>query len=401
MFVMATSARAATLCPAPGTGETALSAAANAMLPGQWCELNTTNFNGGRSTKGDILKSFSGETISIQGGPSTNCGCSSNGSIFEYADGAAWNPVARALMFIGTPHPGCPKFVKYDEQTNSWSTLPLPPESMVGDYDVCSSGQGPGNLISHAYDHNAVDPVTGDFYHHFYNTARFIRFSQSSQTWNELPQMCSGCGYQITGVVDFFTERNSLFYLNSGFNNVYRWDKATNTWSEFCDVDGGANNMFGGYQTVGTYNSKQKFWVFGGGNGSSKLFKIAESGSSCTQIPDAPFAAQVADGYASNGALFVADPASGDLLLYRSTGSFYKFSATTGTWSDISSNAPPAPFAGSSFSASQAVVAAVPERGVTLWVKWAGANSAILVYKHSVTQGGTTPPPTPGALRVQ
>ena len=119
----------------------ALSQLAANMQPGQFAEL--TGMNG--FNNGNILLASGG-------------GCSSGDYITEYANKAVWNSVANKFQFVGAPHgSNCTNAlitVFYDEPTNTWSTGP----------------QALNSNVAHAYDHNTINPATGEHYYRHYNS---------------------------------------------------------------------------------------------------------------------------------------------------------------------------------------------------------------------------------------
>ena len=129
----------------PSQTGSSISALAASMQPGTWAELvNTNGFNNG--------------TVFRPGGGA--------GSILEYTDRGSWNPINRTVMILGGAHAtgkvACDTsaFVKYTESTNTWTnTLPNP----CPDFDRAFSGG-----IGHGYQHNTINPNTGNFYHRQY-----------------------------------------------------------------------------------------------------------------------------------------------------------------------------------------------------------------------------------------
>src|SRR3989304_247049 len=77
--------------------------------------------------------------------------------ILQYASKAKWDPFTKRFLFIGQGHYSSQKFISYTEATNTWAEEPRP------SWDCSATG-----CISHAYEHNTIDPATGNFYYGFY-----------------------------------------------------------------------------------------------------------------------------------------------------------------------------------------------------------------------------------------
>src|SRR5258708_2672736 len=88
----------------PNTGTSVLARTAASMAPGTWAQLATNNIV---------------PTLGQTGGAS--------GFVFGYADKAVWDSTSRRIFYVGSDHfapgPGGPRFVQYDDATNTWSML--------------------------------------------------------------------------------------------------------------------------------------------------------------------------------------------------------------------------------------------------------------------------------------
>src|SRR5262245_6153169 len=90
---------------------TNLSDVAMSMQPGTWVEL--TGMNGFKVGAGYILDDQTGGDFR---------------SILEFADKAVWDTVSKEVLYYGASHDWTvQRFIQYDESSNTWSSLPLPP----------------------------------------------------------------------------------------------------------------------------------------------------------------------------------------------------------------------------------------------------------------------------------
>ena len=125
----------------------ALSQLAASMQPGQFAEL--TGMNG--FNNGNIMAAL---------------GCSPGDHITEYANKAVWNSIAKRFQFVGAPHgSACLDSlitVFYDEAQIHGLLGPK----------LCDSD------VAHAYDHNAINPATGEHYYRQYNSTAYIQAYQ-------------------------------------------------------------------------------------------------------------------------------------------------------------------------------------------------------------------------------
>src|SRR5713101_30120 len=124
-----------------------LSALAAQMQPGTWAVLNTSGFN-----NGDILVT--------QGS-----GCTTGDYVTQFMSKATWDASTKKYLLYGASHGTCyvQKFDIYTDSTNTWSAGPLYP-------GTCSGTLNP-SCFEHGYEHDAVDPVAGNFYYGSYNSA--------------------------------------------------------------------------------------------------------------------------------------------------------------------------------------------------------------------------------------
>jgi len=304
---------------------------ANSMSAGQWLQLNITGLSTGLFVDG------------------------SNNTL-DYMDKGGHDPVRKQVRFIGQAHVGDQRFHQYDEATNTFSNLSDPPWDGVVGY--------PGYL-GHGYQHNTVDPATGDFYYHEYNSTKVYRLNRSTGAWSTLT--CPNT--EITGGLEWLpsigTQGGLILLLGQ---SCHRWDKATNTWST------PASSSLTGltYHTVAVRSVPNNVVIVGGGNAGRKLWKIGATGG-VTAIPDCP------TGVGIGTSVTTACPVSGNILVIGSNSDAFKFSVGSNAWSTLSMSGAPA--FGNVGTGSQIVAVPMPAYGVIMFIF--GRSPSAWLYKHA------------------
>jgi hypothetical protein len=322
------------------------------MQPGTWAELNTNNF-------------FIGEkNIFEPNGP---------GTILEYADDAAWDPVSRQLVMLGSAHHGdfYPKFIKYSEDTNSWT-----------------SPSYPGFFVAHAYDHQALDPTTGIYYHRPFNDSTIYQYNTRTGTWGGTLTIPSSSSVMCCAALEYFPEMRRLIFINSASSELYFIDPTTGLWA----VRALLNIFIGEYHNIAEYLPIHKVLIFGGGNDSPsypddqsrKLYKMDSAGN-ITQIADAPV------GIGITQSVVTADPVSGNLLVFSSNGNTYEYKPATNTWHLLSVSSHRLV---NRYGELASVAVPIPNYGVIMGLKADGDQSKVYLYKH--LSGATSSAPVGG-----
>lgn len=341
---------------AGSSGATNLSDKAAQMQPGTWAELSTTGFSGSLLENGCI------------------------GNILGYSDSAMWDPIARQLRFMGSPHCGGAggnpyKLIRYDDSSSAWT-------SCTGNDSSCAASfitdQG------HAYEHSALDPGSQTWYRRWYGSARVSKFSFGTNgPWSDLPSMNHGYT-QVAGGLAYFPELyggGGLVFAQGGYGEVHLWNKSQNQWNKVA-----TGLAMGPYHNFAEYNPVHKVVIFGGGNGSSDLYKVNASGA-VTKMQNAPI------GLGIQQTIITVDPISGDFLVLASGGKFYVYRVTTDTWT-LQSGTPPV---SSPLTSSLTDIIATPisNYGVTMFLRYNYTSSKVYLYRHSAGSGSTPPPPSP------
>jgi hypothetical protein len=303
------------------------------MAPGQWVRLNVNGLT---------------TALFVDGANNT----------LDYLDKGAHDPVYKQIRFIGQAHGGDQRFHQYDEMSNTWSNLADPP------WD--SGGNGYPGFLGHGYQHNAIDPATGDFYYQQYNGASIRRLRRSTGAWDTITSHPID---SITGGLEWLptigTQGGLILHLGQ---SCHRWDKASNTWSSPA-----TNTLSGqGYHTVAVRSVPNNVVLLGGGNGSTRLWRIGATGG-VTALANCP------SDFGIGSSVTTVCPASGDLLVVRSSSDISRYSVNSNSWSSISFAGGPS--FGSVNAGSKIVAIPIAAYGVIMFLF--GGTPATWLYKHA------------------
>ena len=371
-----------TLANPESSSATALSTAAVACAPGAFCQVTE----------------MTGLTAALIEVPS-------GGHMMAFCDKFAWDSQRKQAYFAGRGHTGgspiVGKLIRYDDATNTWTQLAAPTDSGLG-----------VDTINHCYQHTALNSDLGYMYHRPYNGNNLARYSIAANTWATVATSLPA--NNVTSGVTYFPELGKIivFSLLNGTNGGFRGWQEGGSWITYGNDSYGP---IGRYQMVAVYNPVHKIVVAGGGEGSTKLFKLNASGT-VSAIADAPVGINVGTGQGVT--IFTVDPVSGDYLLFSQSGpSAYKYNVATNVWTAIpgASNMPifrSGPDGSANNSPYGTVATPVTNYGVVMFILCGGISNCsspttpqVWIYKHAAG-GGSSPPPggdtsapsTPGSL---
>lgn len=311
-----------------------LEALAGTMAAGSWATLTSTF----PSTLANLLDATNGKRIT------------------EYADKAVWDSVRKKIYFTGGGHSassGTPSYVKtivYDDATNTWSDLGVPPWYTP-----------PNGGAVHAYQHNAYANSV-HYYLNFGGTTLRTR-NVLTDAWSTLSTSGVGLGTDgAIGALEWFPTygTGSLIIVDGNANSsLHRWNGST--WAEL------ANPAMGGYHNFGVYSPVRDLMYFGGGSGSTAVYTLANTGTVTAKT-----ACPAGIGIISS--VTTVDPVSGNLLAITSDKVVRVLNPVTNAWS--TDTAPPAGFWSDTIytegEAMGIVACPIPEYGVTVFITIAG-----------------------------
>ncbi|MCS6943934.1 MAG: hypothetical protein RMK97_00700 [Sutterellaceae bacterium] len=279
---MATIRSNATTITIANAGESTLARVAAALGPGQWATLTM----GGLSAA--LLDAGSGRSIT------------------EFGARGHWDPVHKRIQFWGQGHYAGSKLITYDDLTNAWTA----------DSTQVFSG------IGHAYYHLALDPATGDLYLRGYNSTS-VRRKPYGGAWTSISSFAD-IGRQITGGLEWHAGlnggRGGLVFIDH--RSCQTWNPATNAWTAR------SSNLTGMGEFHNWIASAGNFVYFGGGNGSTAMYRVSAAGS-VEAAASTPLGAGI---WAAGGAAPVISHPDGQQLLQFAAGAsgpIYRFNGTS------------------------------------------------------------------------
>jgi hypothetical protein len=333
------------------------------MVPGTWAQLNAANQDAVLGV-GNV-----------------------SGTMIHFSNSMPWNPFSKVIEVIGMDHNwGMQRHVRYDEASNS--------------FIVVAADDGLGTQTQHGYDHNTVNPFTGDLYHRFFSgfTGTISSFKKvlGGSSFVALPgvlasdQVAIGAtwwsgpfvGGGSQGSFMLFNSGNAINTANDG--QILAFNPLTNTWfynqqgrAPFYDSTGGGNT----YHSVMEYSSIKNVAVYGGGNAApDRLWRLNQDGSFIA-MPNVP----PGKGVGIQQGLLVNDPVSGNFLLL-SAGELWELNPSgSGTWTpQIGTRTPPGAVGVPGPGTPEAVIASsISDYGVVAFITQPGHTGAtFFLYKH-------------------
>jgi hypothetical protein len=245
----------------------------------------------------------------------------------------------------------------------------------------------PGNDPRHSYDHNTVDPETGEHYYTHYNSLGLWRLNSSGTTWTTLASRTGST--QCCRAQAWFPELSGGRLIHGdGDWGGRAYNPDTDTWTQLWmgnGSDGSGLPQFtgDGYSTFAHHSTRCACVIFGGGSG---FYKLNSDGSfttlSTTGAPPSGFRH-----VGPSGMSIVADPVSG-IFVVISDGDYYEFdpgttNASTGTWSQPAVSIP-AFFDDNSGDTSESLISApISDYDVIMYVKHNDSDEAqVWLYKR-------------------
>jgi len=341
-----------------GSGGSALGVLAASMAPGTWAELTVSNQD-----------------------PILGVG-SVSGTMIHYSNSMPWNPFSGVIEIIGMDH-GYPslRHVRYDNATNQFL--------LVAD----DAGLGP----AHGYDHNALNPYTGDLYHRLYSgfsgTISARKKILGAPSFVDLPGVAAADQVAIgacwwSGPFVGGGSQGSFMLFNSGNavggpddGEILAYDPLADTW--FYNEVGKAPNYGPGstYHSVIEYSPIKNVAVYGGGNAApDRLWRLGSDGS-VLAMPNVPPGKEVG----IQRGLLVDEPVTGNFLLL-SDGELWELDPSgSGTWTEqTGTRTPPSGVGIPGPTTIVAVIASsISDYGVVAFITQpAQTGGTFYLYKH-------------------
>lgn len=336
-----------TSCPT-SMPTSALGTMASSMAAGTWAQLSPAPSG---------LGNFIGGSVSgIRTGFSTKM---------------AFDPASRRIYYIGCDHAQAQIFHQYDEASNAWTILTPTPF---------------GAPTKHGYEHSTFDTLHGKLYHRPYGTNGIYRWDGGGN-WTFVDYSASLNYPAAANGVAFFKELGA-----NGSIIVYQDENGTNgkvigidpvTQKVTIYASGTTLSGSGDPHNFAQYSPTQQIVWFGGGNGSSKNWKINSAGA-VSALVDTP-AALGQIGPADNCALPVCNPATGSFLVIKNSTTWYDFNPS-GSGSFTARGGTATPWASNVFDSSQpmfgTVACPIHDYGVIVFIKAYNASNPAQMWLY-------------------
>ena len=310
------------------------------MKRGEWAELKTDNLIETHRAKG------------------------ASGAIFGYNEGAAWDSKTRQWLYCGGDHNDRIRFVTYSADANAWKVVDPQPDWI-------------GNGTSHGYDHNTIDPAKGIFYYRPFSSAVVQRYDIAAGKWSALPKLATNEYLACCVGLAWFPELDGLVWANGGGGkgHVFLFSEKDQKWTMLAK-----DLPMGVYHNFAEYSPVHKVVIFGGGNGSSDLYKLDANGKVTAQ-KKAPI------GIGTMQTIVTLDPVSGDFLVFSKKGEFYVYDVVKDEWKLQEGKAPIfEPTRVKDNAVWHTTAAPVGTYGVTMFVKYYAVDPPrgwVYLYKHA------------------
>jgi hypothetical protein len=279
--------------------------------------------------------------------------------------------------------------VVFTASDTTWRIAPWP--------GGCSSAPPGQACFDHAYDHNTVDPATGDVYwRHYGDNLTVRRGTNQGTTWSTLPNVPAMQG-QCCLVVKYFPERNGLIWIDPDWG-AFLYTPSNNQWTRVADTSQnqtGLVDLIGmgvaSTNLTGMYSPGKHVLIVAG---NTTVWKLDGAGV-WTNLVAAPVSLGI------NNTSLATDPVSGDFVVMKNGSStMWRLNPQgTGSWSTISATIPAALL--SMLGPGDGLVnAAITNYGVIMYVKYTGSSTQTWLFKLAPSGGDLRAPRAPTGLNA-
>jgi hypothetical protein len=333
------------ILPTNGWSQTKVEETAADMQVGEFRELTTKNMSK------DLLAANGGHNI------------------LQYAGKGTWDPTRQEFNYIGkgAGSGNITKHIRFSILQNSWSNLSALPPNLPE--------------FGHSYEHNAMNPQTGDHYYRHYNSTKIDKYIAASQTWTTLPPVPT-TSQTVANAIEYFPELQGLIFIDSGAG-VWHYSEASGKWSHLAtwsEIEG-----IGPYHNFAIYiGAPHNVVLFGGGNGSRHVFKLNSNGK-VTRLADSPIPMGP-----NQQSLQIENKAKGTMVVFFEPNKIvYEYDPQNNSWNPLGSH--PIHEEGTAVSTTLGVALIIDRP----------TDPRVWLYKFgSSVSGDTIPPDPPQNLKV-
>jgi hypothetical protein len=278
-----------------------------------------------------------------------------------YQDKGCWDPNTKQVRFFSHKHLSDNALYEYNEGSNRWR-------------DVFKLPEDTPFTFPHGYQHNTIDPATGDLFYMMKGGDPIRRWDRATDDFatTTISNPSPNGGSTLAGAIEWLPSigaQGGLIFICD--NVVKRWTKTgidTGTWATV-QQDGGLDQS---NHSIAQRSVPGNFVYVGGGNNNSNIYKVGPTGGLTA------LAQQTSDPIGIYGSCSVADPVTGDLITVRANGAGSYFDDSDGVWRNMTGDrAPP------NFGADIKDVVAIPISTHNAIMFVDGQAHRAWLYKHA------------------
>ena len=211
------------------------------------------------------------------------------------------------------------------------------------------------------------------------------RYDIAAAKWTALPRVATQEYLACCVGLAWFPELDGLVWANGGGGkgHVFLFTEKDQQWKMLAK-----DLPMGVYHNFAEYSPVHKVVIFGGGNGSSDLYKLDAAGKVAT-LKKAPI------GIGTMQTIVTLDPVSGDFLVFGKNGSFYVYDVVKDEWKLREGKVPIfEPTRVKDNQVWHVTAAPVSTYGVTMFVKYYAVDPPrawVYLYKHAEKPAKASP----------
>lgn len=190
-----------------------------------------------------------------------------NADIMKYASHGVYDLRRQRVIFTGRRESADYPYhaLTFEEGTDTFA---------IDDFELWTTDT---YTSGHGYAHNAMDPLTGDYYYRVYGSDEVWKYDGS--TWDQLPSLGTvGVNLEVAGALLYVPGHGLIYYDRRRMKLLAG---GAGSWAQIHDFGAQAN----AYQAIAQYNPISKLIVLGGGNTDDLMFKIDVKDPSLTLVP--------------------------------------------------------------------------------------------------------------------
>lgn len=282
----------------------------------------------------------------------------------KYGSSGVWDPWRREVRWIGRRESINFRYrgLRFGELANSWSN----------DWALWSSDTVPNG---HGYDHNTIDPATGDHYFKIYNSGDIWKWTAATEQWSAMPSVGS---VEIAGSLEWVVTPG---FTGLTYNDRRRFKALVGgTWIERENY-GSVSNA---YHTASAFNPIAQAIIFGGGNVDNHM-RMMNSAGEFSAIPNIDETDTINPGSSEEHGVLTASASTADFIVWKKNSQSWRcwrpgdsaWTALTQSTGDGSTPQTGMPNLDDSASGRPCIGIPISTYGVTMYVQSPGSGGEV------------------------